>query len=387
MAEIYNSIVPNKIKIDYTTQGFPNTFNYDSNYLNINTWYFGIDVNRPYGPSSGTGWYQGIDALTIDDRIYTIYYTGTTVGKTNNLNDKYRCVQYSDTQDVINFVNAITAGFPTVTGIEEALNWFKDDGYTRGGYGPHVCVNMNYPNIPTSGLTFGFDSGYVASYPWVNPTWYDFADSTMSGFSGNSRVVSHFDAVNLFFDFIDAGTGFEYFISSKGANLGTDFTIIFWGSPNVVVDNQEHFTFSFRKDNTNSGGVGYVDNKTNVKFYYNVKDSLGAVKTRTSTINYPGATWAQFSYVFETNDSGTTTSSFYYNDTLSEQNDETFLIQDWDNTTGTANWYIGTNPINPILQFNYYGGMQVLLVYNRALSATEIADIYSNYQTTRGLFQ
>jgi hypothetical protein len=386
MAEIYNSINPNKIKIDTTTQGFPNTFHYDSNYLNINTWYFGIDVNRPYGPSSGTGWYQGINNGTIDDGLYTIYYTGSTIGNTGNANDKYRCVQYDNSSGVLQFVNSVTAGFPVFNSTPEALNWFKDDGYTRGGEGKFVCVNMDYPNIPTSGLTFALDAGHVASYPRMNSTWFDFAQSAMSGFSGSSRILQHFDEGNLFFDFIDAGTGFEYFISSKGANLGTDFTIIFWGSPNVVVDNQEHFTFSFRKDNTNSGAVGYVDNKTNIKFYYNVKDSLGAVKTRTGTINYSGGTWAQFSYVFETNNSGTTTSSFYYNDTLSEQNDETFLIQDWDNTTGTANWYIGTNPINPILQFNYYGGMQILLVYNRALSATEIADVYSNYQTTRSLF-
>jgi hypothetical protein len=390
MAEIYNSINPNKIKIDYSSNGNSNDLTYNSNFLNVNTWYFGIDVNRNYGPSSKSGWYQGIDALTIDDGLYTIYYTGSTTGRTNNVNDYYRCVQYSDTQDVINFVNS-QAGF-SVADFPEALNWFKHDASAgngtsgRGGGGSNVCVNMNYPNIPTSGLTFALDAGHVASYPRMNSTWFDFAQSAMSGFSGNSRVIQHFDETNSFFNFIDAGTGFEYFISSKGANLGTDFTIIFWGSPNVVVDNQEHFTFSFRKDNTNSGGVGYVDNKTNVKFYYNVKDSLGAVKTRTGTINYHGGTWAQFSYVFETNNSGTTTSSFYYNDTLSEQNDETFLIQDWDNTTGTANWYIGTNPINPILQFNYYGGMQILLVYNRALSATEIADIYQNYFDTRGLF-
>lgn len=386
MGILYNSINPNKIKIDYTTQGSPNTFNYDDRFLNINTWYFGIDVNRGYAPSSGTGWYQGIDAKTIDDGFYTIYYTGTTIGNTGNANDKYRCVQYNDQQDVINFVNAITAGFPTFTTIEGALNWFKDDGYTKGGFGNHVCVNMNYPNIPTSGLTFGFDSGYVASYPWTNPTWYDFANSTMSGFSGNSRIIQHFDNNSLFFDFIDASTAFEYFISSRRANLGTDFTIIFWGSPNVVVDTQAHIAFSYRKDNTNSAAVGYVDSKTNIKFYYSVKDSGGGGKTRTGTVSYARATWAQFSYVFETNSGGTTTSSFYYNDTLSEQNDETFLIQGWDNTTGTANWYIGTNPVTPNLNFNYYGGMQILLVYNRALSAQEIADIYTNYQTTRALF-
>jgi hypothetical protein len=383
MAEIYNSIVPNKIKIDYTTQGFPNTFHYDSNYLNINTWYFGIDVNRPYGPSSGTGWYQGIDAKTIDDLTYTIYYTGSTVGKTNNLNDKYRCVQYDNQLDVINFVNNITNGSPTVGSLPEALNWFKDDGYTRGGNGPHVCVNMNYPNIPTSGLTFAVDAGHVASYPWTNPTWYDFTQSAMSGFSGNSRIIAHFDN-SLFFDFIDAGTQLEYFTSSRQENLGQDFTVIFWAAPVNVADTDTHSVYSVRS-NSRSNYVGIYDRKSSIKFYFRVRDTTDGLKTRQGTTDYDSGVWAQFSYVFETNSSGTTTTSFYYNDTLSEQNDESYLVESWNSDIGEG-WVIGQLAGAKSATENYHGGMQILLAYNRALSATEISDIYLNYQSTRGLF-
>ena len=384
MAEIYNSINPNKIKRDTTTQGFPNTFNYDSNYLNINTWYFGIDVNRPYGPSSGTGWYQGVDARTIDDATFTIYYTGTTIGKTNNLNDKYRCVQYDDQSDVINFVNNITAGFPTFGSLPDALNWFKDDGYTRGGLGEMVCVNMNYPNIPTSGLTFGVDSGFVASYPWTNPTWYDFGMSTMSGFSGNSRIIQHFDN-SLFFDFIDDGSPTEYFTSSKQENLGQDFTVIFWGSPAAVADTRTHSVFSVRSNNR-SNYVGIYDNKGSITFYFTVRDTTDGLKTRQGTTNYTSGVWAQFSYVFETNSGGTTTTSFYYNDSLEETNEESYLVESWNSDIGEG-WVIGQLAGAKSVTENYFGGMAVLLVYNRALSATEIADIYQNYFDTRALFQ
>jgi hypothetical protein len=383
MAEIYNSINPNKIKIDYTTQGFPNTFNYDSNYLNINTWYFGIDVNRPYGPSSGTGWYQGVDARTIDDETFTIYYTGTTVGKTNNLNDKYRCVQYTDTQDVINFINDFTNNI-TVTSIQEALNWFKDDGYTRGGYGYHICVNMNYPNIPTSGLTFGVDSGFVASYPWTNPTWYDFGMSTMSGFSGNSRIIQHFDN-SLFFDFIDDGSPTEYFTSSKQENLGQDFTVIFWGSPAAVADTRTHSVFSVRSNNR-SNYVGIYDDKGSITFYFTVRDTTDGLKTRQGATNYTSGVWAQFSYVFETNSGGTTTTSFYYNNNLEETNEESYLVESWNSDIGEG-WVIGQIAGAKSVTENYFGGMAVVLVYDRALSGTEIADIYLNYFDTRALFQ
>jgi hypothetical protein len=384
MAEIYNSINPNKIKIDYTTQGFPNTFHYDSNYLNINTWYFGIDVNRPYGPSSGTGWYQGVDALTIDDLTYTIYYTGSTVGKTNNLNDKYRCVQYDNQSDVINFVNDITNGSPTVTTFQETLNWFKDDGYTRGGNGPHVCVNMNYPNIPTSGLTFAVDAGHVASYPWTNPTWYDFTQSAMSGFSGNSTIIGNFNSGSLFFNFSNGGSPLEYFTSSIQKNLGQNFTVIFWAAPVNVADTDTHSVYSVRS-NSRSNYVGIYDRKSSINFYFTVRDTTDGLKTRQGTTDYTSGVWAQFSYVFETNSSGTTTTSFYYNDTLSETNDESYLVQSWNSDIGEG-WVIGQLAGVKSAGENYFGGMQILLAYNRALSATEISDIYLNYQSTRGLF-
>ena len=264
------------------------------------------------------------------------------------------------------------------------MNWFKDDGYTRGGYGETVCVNMNYPNIPTSGLTFGVDSGFVASYPWTNPTWYDFGMSTMSGFSGNSRIIQHFDN-SLFFDFIDDGSPTEYFTSSKQENLGQDFTVIFWGSPAAVADTRTHSVFSV-KSNNRSNYVGIYDNKGTITFYFTVRDTIDGLKTRQGTTNYTSGVWAQFSYVFETNSGGTTTTSFYYNNSLEETNEESYLVESWNSDIGEG-WVIGQLAGAKSVTENYFGGMAVLLVYNRALSATEIADIYQNYFDTRALFQ
>jgi len=388
MAEIYNSIVPNKIKIDYSSNGNSNDLTYNSNFLNVNTWYFGIDVNRNYGPSSKTGWYQGINNGTIDDGLYTIYYTGSTTGRTNNLNDYYRCVQYSDTQDVVNFVNS-QAGF-SVADFPEALNWFKHDASAgngtsgRGGGGSNVCVNMNYPNIPTSGLTFAVDAGHVASYPWTNPTWYDFTQSAMSGFSGTSTIIGNFNSGSLFFNFSNAGTPQEYFTSSRQENLGQDFTVIFWAAPINVADTDTHSVYSVRS-NSRSNYVGIYDRKSSINFYFRVRDTTDGLKTRQGNTDYLSGVWAQFSYVFETNSSGTTTTSFYYNDTLSETNDESYLVESWNSDIGEG-WVIGQLAGAKSISENYYGGLQVLLVYNRVLSATEIADIYQNYFDTRALF-
>jgi hypothetical protein len=381
MAEIYNSINPNKIRRDTTTTGLPNTFNYDSLYLNVNTWYFGIDVNRPYAPSSGTGWYQGIDARTIDDAVNTIYYTGSTKGKTLNANDFYRCVQYTDQQDVINFVNGQGG---SVASIEDALYWFKDDGSGKGGNAVNVCVNMNYPNIPTSGLTFGVDSGFVASYPWINPTWYDFRLSTMSGFSGNSAVLGQFDGTNLFFNFDNKGL--EYFTSPRVTSLGQNFTVIFWGAPTVVADTNTHAAFSVDSSSLPQY-VGIYDNKTNVDFYFKVYDTTNTVRSRIGATNYTSGIWGQFSYVFQTNSGGTTTTSFYYNDVLSETNVESYLVKSWNFAGTNDGWNIGQIARTQTLANNYIGGMAVVLVYDRVLKAEEIADIYLNYRDSRLLFQ
>jgi hypothetical protein len=387
MAEIYNSINPNKIKIDYTTQGFPNTFHYDSNYLNINTWYFGIDVNRPYGPSSGTGWYQGVDARTIDDETFTIYYTGTTVGKTNNLNDKYRCVQYDNQSDVINFVNNITNGFPTFGTLSGALNWFKDDGYTRGGGGETVCVNMNYPNIPTSGLTFALDAGHVASYPRMNPTWFDFTQSAMSGFSGNSSIIQTGFDNSLFFNFTTSGTPFQFFVNQTyNRSIGRDMTILFWVQPVYRPADRPRIVFSCLTPN-GVQSVGFYDGVTNndVRLYYEITDTSGGLKSRTGVDTLDLKTWSQVAFVFQAN--GTDTDiSLYINNNSPETNTEGYIAESWQ--PSSPNWTIGqyADPSKTIAG-NYYGGLQVLLVYNRVLSATEIADIYQNYFDTRALFQ
>jgi len=391
MAEIYNSIVPNKIKIDYSSNGNSNDLTYNSNFLNVNTWYFGIDVNRNYGPSSKTGWYQGISAQTIDDAIYTIYYTGSTTGRTNNLNDYYRCVQYSDNQDVINFVNS-QAGF-SVGNFSQALNWFKHDASAgngtsgRGGGGSNVCVNMNYPNIPTSGLTFALDAGHVASYPWMNPTWFDFTQSAMSGFSGNSSIINTgFDTGNLTFNFTTSGTPFQFFVNQTyNRSIGRNMTILFWVQPVYRPSDRARIVFSCLTPN-GVQSVGFYDGvaTNDVRLYYEITDTSGGPKSRTGVDTLDLKTWNQVAFVFQAN--GTNTDiSLYINNNSPETNTEGYIAESWQ--PSSPNWTIGqyADPSKTI-SGNYLGGLQILLVYDRALSDTEIADIYENYQTTRGLF-
>jgi len=383
---LYVSIVPNKIKIDYTSSGKNDNLHYDLSYLNINTWYFGIDVNRPYGPSSGTGWYQGIDAKTIDDGVYTIYYTGTTIGNTGNANDKYRCVQV-DQQGVIDFVDPFVVGTPT---LQQSLTWFKDTGSgIIGGNGYSVCVNMNYPNIPTSGLTFALDAGHVASYPWILPTWFDFTQSAMSGFSGNSTIIGNFNDGSLYFDFINNGTPLEYFTNTTyNRSLGNNFTIIFWARPGFVGNTRVKTLFSCAPtiSTPTNQSIGFIDSGGNIYFYYAITDDAGNPQTRTGTAIIDNTRWHQYTYVFETGVvSSKTTIKFYIDDTLSESNLEIFTAASW--SPSSPNWVIGQGSTSINSLRNYFGGLQVFLAYNRVLSLDEIRDIYNNYFDTRVLFQ
>ena len=387
MAIIYNSITPNKIKIDYTSDGNKDNLHYDSNYLNINTWYFGIDVNKPYYPSSGTGWYQGFDAKTIDDLTYTIYYTGSTIGNTGSANDKYRCVQYTDQQGVIDFVDPFVVGTPT---FENALNWFKDDGSSkpRGGNGSAVCVNMNYPNIPTSGLTFALDAGHVASYPWTSSTWYDFTQSSMSGFSGNSTIIGQFNDGGLFFEFLNNGTPLEYFTNTTyNRTLGGNFTIIFWARPAYNITNAWQAVFSCAPTigSEVNQSVGFYNNGVgDINFYYSITDSSGSLKTRIGLDAIDSTIFHQYAYVFQ-NKGSNSDISFYIDGTLSESNSESFVAANW--SPSSPNWAIGQVSRTPDVNNNFFGRLQILLAYDRVLSSTEIADIYQNYFDTRGMLQ
>jgi hypothetical protein len=379
MAEIYNSIVPNKIKIDYTSNGNKNNLNYDSNYLNINTWYFGIDVNRPYYPSSGTGWYQGIDNRSIDDLVYTIYYTGSTIGNTGNANDKYRCVQFDDQQGVIDFVNKFTA----TTTIEAAFNWFKEDGSGNSGgeKGKNVCVNMNYPNIPTSGLTFALDAGHVASYPWIGSTWYDFRRSAMSGFSGTSSVIARFDNGSLLYDFNSTG---QYFIdpNTPRRQLGNTFTLMFWAFPSYVNEGDTPTLFSCTP--TFSQRVGFYNTGGFIYFYYNITDTTNSTQSRIGVNALDDRSWHLYTYVFAPDDSaGKSNISFYVDGVLNETNQEDFEPSNWN--PNIEPFTLG-NLVIPSNRQQYRGGLQVFLAYNRVLSNKEIADIYQNYYDTRSLF-
>ena len=144
----------NVIKSSTTIQ--PNT---------IATYPFVIGVNQGgYGSTSSTYYYNG---KTPNVGGYVVY-------KDNGISSPPFYIMNNDA-DLVEFVASIGGGY---SNIGDALNYLRNSG-------TYKCVNFDYPNIVTSGLTRNLDAGYVSSYPRVYTTWND-----MSGNYGTATLYN-----------------------------------------------------------------------------------------------------------------------------------------------------------------------------------------------------
>lgn len=154
----------------------------------------GLEVT---GPSSTTGWYNGI---TPNPNQYIIY-------KVDSLNSPI--IYAPSNQDELVRV-AIQEGATNInTGSSTAsiLNYFA-------GQSNLMAVNIGYPSIVTDGLILLNDSSFTPSYPTTASTWYDVSGNNKNGslingplFDSNRGVIN-FDGIN---ETVNYGTGNTFF--------------------------------------------------------------------------------------------------------------------------------------------------------------------------------
>ena len=155
--------------------------------------YGSIGVNQGgYGLTSSTGFWNG---KTPNVSGYVTY-----VGNGNSSPTMY--ISTGDTQ-LIGLANQLI-GPGTAASVVDALLSLRDATIT--------VVNVDCPNIVTSGLTFYIDAGYTPSYPKGDIIWYDLSGflsnqygvlnngPTYSGSDGGGSIV--FDGFN---DYVDCG--------------------------------------------------------------------------------------------------------------------------------------------------------------------------------------
>lgn len=174
------------------------------------------DVGK--GPTSNTGYYDGI---TPPSGGYTIY-----LNKESNGPSIYTA---SNDAQLISLTNSIASA--SYTTVNECLNYY----YTQSD---KMCVNLDYPNIPTDGLILNFDAGFVGSYPKSGTSWKDLSLTQISSTLNNGPTYSTSGEGSILFD---------------GGNDGVSMSNPFGTS------NQPNLTYSiwmYIPANSNTSGAG-----------------------------------------------------------------------------------------------------------------------------------
>lgn len=293
---------------------------------------FVIGVNQGgYGSTSVTGYVNGKTPNVGGYVVYKYVLAGSP---------QYY-VMNNDTE-LINFVIGLGGYAPN---IEYALLYMKNSG-------DYSCINMDYPNIVTSGLTLNLDAGYVNSYPKSFSNWGDLSGNFNTGTLINGSTYSSSGGGCIVSDGTNDGVTAN---DSSSLDISGSFTLDGW-----VWFNQHKLYGSLLVKG--SGGSGQLFNYC--FFFYDTYIICGfgdgsnfySVGISAPLIN----TWHHITGTYDLN-----TLKFYLNGVILAS------------SPVVATPYQNTNPLN-IIQSDYPIDGKVISakVYNRALSANEVLQNY-----------
>ena len=183
-----------------------NTTNQQTN--TVRTYRFAFGVNQGgYGLTSLTAFWNG---KPPNIGGYTAYVGNGTSSPT-------MYTLQNDT-DVIQF--ATNLGCTSCITIELSLFYILN---TLG----EVCLNVEPPNIVTSGLVVYLDAGFTISYPKGLSTWYDTSQNLNNGVLTNGPTYKSADGGSLVFDGIDDKVVLPHILNYNLTNL----TALVWIKP------------------------------------------------------------------------------------------------------------------------------------------------------------
>ena len=230
------------------------------------------------------------------------------------------------------------------------------------------------PKIVTSGLLLALDAADKLSYPGSGTTWRDLSGNNFNctltngpTFSGANMGSIVFDGTNDYVDTVNTGTTFQF------ANV--TFTVSLWiktsATSGVIISkgataSTAGWMFQFDSAGTVSGTTKGSDG-TNT---YN--------RTSASTVN--NNTWRNVVAVYTTNTTtlASNTTSIYIDGILSNG---TGTLGGLVYATTTDTVQIGRRPSGAY----WSGSVSNLLIYNRALTATEVLQNYNATKNRYGL--
>jgi hypothetical protein len=287
--------------------------------------------------------------------IYSDTYSQGQATQGNALPTIWASSTFTDA-GLVNLINTLPAraGQIPFTNVTAATSWLR-------GQGVYFLSNQNYPQIVTSGLTMMMDAGFTASFPnGTGTTWYDMSGNDTTGTLTNGPVWNnsgttsfmYFDGTN---DYVGLGT------PSSLVNIGkTNFTISCLVNPTAVNTDWTGFVYLGRFGQSN-GHLGFDPSN-------NVEGGTGdGSNWQTHQTNYTLAinTWYELVMVRNNN--------YIYFYSNGQQIGSPFS-HSYTPATATQYLEIGNGSTN-----EYFNGkISNVLIYNRALSQSEILQNYYN---------
>jgi len=296
--------------------------------------------SRFLGIGGGTGFYN---TITPPAGGYTFY-------KTKPANGPIIKVASNDTE-LINYIQQETG---TTYSISGALQWAATQNNV-------AVANFDYPNIITSGSVLYLDAGYTVSSPRTGSSWYDLSGNGNNGlYVGTGPTFNSANSGSLVFtpannQFISSSTGVAN-LTTTGITVSSWFK--FDAQPNTIM----------RFATVDSEIACVRKNGTNAEFFVKVG---GTITTMARVQTFTNGVW--YNMVGTYDNSGT--AIIYIN---GSQLGTTASITG-NLTTTSAGYKISSEAASESMS----GSIAIVQVYNRALSATEVA---TNYNALKGRF-
>lgn len=228
------------------------------------------------------------------------------------------------------------------------------------------------PLYPTNGLVLALDAGDSSSYPGTGTVWTDLSGNANTGTLTNGPTYGG-SGSGGYIDF-DGSNDYVNIADSSSINPTTGITLLSWFKMDALVSNQNiiskgytsvsppYVQYSFKMN-----GVGSFDTP---QFNLALGGTLRALDVST-TMSI--STWYLAVCTYDK-----TTMKIYVNNVL----DATTSAQTDDISTYSTSLSLGRWPTGDSQFLN--GQIAMTLIYNRALSATEVGDIWTATKSRYG---
>ena len=231
---------------------------------------------------------------------------------------------------------------------------------TRSGY------FIGGSQIPRNGLKLWYDMANYDSYPSTGTTWYDISGNGNDGTISNSNAGS----LNNHMDFDGTSDYVEITDTTFGDTLAGDITtalsIVCWAETDTSLSGEKVLC---RKEN--QWQLGF-DGNTQVRNL--IRTSGGTTGwTASNDDNHNGITtnkWYMWSFTWN----GSTLTNYQNTDSIGTHTVTGTLATAYH----TNHLFIGAKSPGSTLEWN--GGLDIFLIYNVALSASQIHQIYNVYR-------